>query len=304
MSAVDYTALAAQIDAAIDGDVFLDVPMAQLTTFKIGGPAKLVVEPSGIADVLATLLQVSEAGAELRVVGCGSNILAADEGLDCAIMHLGPKFASIQIEDGLLFAEAGATNEEVAAAAQEAGLAGYEFASGIPGTIGGAAYMNAGAYDGEFRDVAHSIVCITRDGSLVELDRFEARFGYRRSLMMDEDLIVVGVTIELEDDDPDAIQERMDDLKQRREEKQPLDIPSAGSTFKRPEGYFAGKLIQDAGLKGYRVGDAMVSTKHSGFVVNAGNATAADVLQVIGHIQETVQANEGVHMEPEVRIWR
>lgn len=304
MSTVDFDALYNALDAMTDCEVRQNVPMAQLTTFKIGGPARIVVEPTNVVDVLMTLQQVNEAGAELRVVGCGSNILAADEGLDCVILHIGPDMSGIEIEGEVLYADAGATNGQVAAAAQAAGLAGYEFASGIPGTIGGAAYMNAGAYGSEFKDIVCNIVCISREGAVFELEREEAGLGYRHSRMMDDESIVLGATLQLRKDDPAAIQERMDDLHARREEKQPLEMPSAGSTFKRPEGYFAGKLIQDAGLKGYRVGDAMVSEKHSGFIVNAGSATAAQVLQLIGDIQDKVFQMEGVRMEPEVRIWR
>ena len=291
-------------DAVVDGAVLENVPMSTLTTFKIGGPARIVVDVASIVDVLAVCDACKKAGAQLRVIGCGSNILAADEGLDCVLLHFRESFADINIDGEHLFAQAGATNEQIAAAACDAGLAGYEFASGIPGTIGGAAYMNAGAYDGQFADVAVSVTCLDDEGQLVELDAEQAQFSYRHSLMMERGYTILGATLKLHADDQAAIQARMDDLKQRREEKQPLEMPSAGSTFKRPEGYFAGKLIQDAGLKGYRVGGAMVSDKHSGFVVNAGNATAADVLQLIQDVHDKVYAMEGVHMEPEVRIWK
>lgn len=289
--------------SAPTASVFEDVPMSTLTTFKIGGPAAAVVEPASITDVVGTLDACRAHGVELRVIGCGSNILVSDDGLNCVVLHLGAGFDEVHIEGEHLFAQAGATNEQVAAAACEAGLAGYEFASGIPGTIGGAAYMNAGAYGGEFGDVAVSVTCLDASGALIELDHDACAFGYRHSTMMNEGHIVLGATLKLQCDEQAAIQDRMDDLRCRREEKQPLEMPSAGSTFKRPEGYFAGKLIQDAGLKGYRVGGAMVSDKHSGFVVNAGEATAADVRQLIKDVQDKVFAMEGVHMEPEVRMW-
>lgn len=279
------------------------IPMSTLTTFEIGGPAAVVVEPASIVDIMGTIDVCRSHNAELRVIGCGSNILASDKGLDCVLLHLGEGFADINIDGETVFAQAGAINEQLACAACDAGLAGYEFASGIPGTIGGAAYMNAGAYGGEFADVAVCVTCIDGDGKLVELEGDQCDFSYRHSSMMDDGLIVLGATLRLYRDDQTAICERMDDLKQRREEKQPLEMPSAGSTFKRPEGYFAGKLIQDAGLKGYRVGGAMVSDKHSGFVVNAGGATAADVCQLIKDVQDKVYAMEGVRMEPEVRMW-
>ncbi|MBS7407421.1 MAG: UDP-N-acetylmuramate dehydrogenase, partial [Coriobacteriales bacterium] len=179
----------------------------------------------------------------------------------------------------------------------------YEFASGIPGSIGGAAVMNAGAYDGEFKDVAVSITCCDAQGRIVKLTAEEACFGYRHSKMMDEGLIVLSATLQLQPAARQGISERMEELRIRREDKQPLEMASAGSTFKRPPGYFAGKLIQDAGLKGYRVGGAMVSPKHSGFVVNAGGATAADIRQLIEDVQERVFEAQGVRLEPEVRMW-
>lgn len=203
----------------------------------------------------------------------------------------------------LVFAQAGATNAEVAEAACAAGLAGYEFASGIPGTVGGAAVMNAGAYGGEFADVAVSVRCLTPEGAVVDVSAADAAWGYRSSLMMERGYVVLGAILRLTCDDPAVIRARMDDLAQRRDEKQPLDMPSAGSTFKRPEGHFAGKLIQDAGLQGFAVGGAQVSTKHAGFVVNTGDATAADVRILIAQIQERVEERSSVRLEPEVRLW-
>ena len=203
----------------------------------------------------------------------------------------------------LVFAQAGATNAEVAEAACAAGLAGYEFASGIPGTVGGAAVMNAGAYGGEFADVAVSVRCLTPEGAVVDVPAADAAWGYRSSLMMERGYVVLGAILRLTCDDPAVIRARMDDLAQRRDEKQPLDMPSAGSTFKRPEGHFAGKLIQDAGLQGFSVGGAQVSTKHAGFVVNTGDATAADVRILIAQIQERVEERSSVRLEPEVRLW-
>ncbi len=304
MSDIDMEALTGKLRAAVaDGVVLEDVPMATLTTFRIGGPARIVVDAASLADVVNTLAVCRELGVDCRVIGCGSNILVSDAGLDCVVLHLGDSFSDIHIEGEYLVAQAGATNEQVAAAACAAGLAGYEFACGIPGTVGGAAYMNAGAYGGEFADVVVSVTCIDQQGKLVELGPGELDFSYRHSAMMDAGLIVVGAMLKLRRDDTTAIQERMDDLDARRCEKQPLAIPSAGSTFKRPEGYFAGKLIQDSGLRGYEVGGAMVSSKHCGFVVNAHNATAADMRQLIRDVQDKVYADQGVRLEPEVRMW-
>ncbi|MDY2722740.1 MAG: UDP-N-acetylmuramate dehydrogenase, partial [Coriobacteriales bacterium] len=200
-------------------------------------------------------------------------------------------------------AQAGATNKQVAEAARDAGLTGYEFASGIPGSIGGAAIMNAGAYDGEFKDVGVSVTCLTLEGEVVTVSAADAQWNYRHSMMSDRGYIVLDATIHLVPFDKDKISARMAELKQRREDKQPLELGSAGSTFKRPIGYYAGKLIQDAGMQGHTVGRAQVSTKHAGFVVNMGGATAADIRQVIVDVQNAVFADAGVHLETEVRMW-
>ena len=207
----------------------------------------------------------------------------------------------------LVRAAAGATNAAVAAVARDTGLAGYEFASGIPGTVGGAAIMNAGAYEGQFSDVAVEVRCLVPDGnswSIVSVPAAEANWGYRTSRMMREGWVVLGATLQLRADSPAAIAARMEELRERRESKQPLEMPSAGSTFKRPEGHFAGALIQEAGCQGLRVGGAQVSEKHAGFVVNTGDATAADVLALIAEVQRRVRQTTGVELEPEVRLWQ
>ena len=285
-------------------NVLADEPMARHTTFLIGGPADIYVMPHAVDEVAAVMRACDEAGMPYRVVGNGSDLLVADEGLRCAIIQILDNLSDIAVEGTAIRVQAGATNASVADAALAAGLAGFEFASGIPGTIGGAAIMNAGAYGGEFKDVAAELTCITPEGDVVKVSREQADWSYRRSMMDAAGYVVVEATLELTPDDAADIAARMDDLKARREEKQPLEMPSAGSTFKRPEGYFAGKLIQDSDLRGYRVGGAQVSEKHTGFVVNAGGATAADVLQLIEDVQARVQERFGVAMEPEVRIWR
>ena len=277
--------------------------MALHTTFQVGGPADFLLKARNAQDVLAAVKAAAEADAPCWIIGCGSNVLVADEGLRGLVVQIGPDMASIEVDGEFVRAQAGATNEQVAEAALAAGLSGYEFASGIPGSVGGAAIMNAGAYDGEFRDVAVSVVCLTPEGELREVSAAEADWGYRHSMMMDAGYIVLEATIRLTPADPREIRAKMDDLRERRTSKQPLELPSAGSTFKRPTGYFAGKLIQDAGMRGHRVGGAMVSEKHCGFVVNAGGATAADVLGVIHDVQAAVLADAGVHLEPEVRMW-
>ena len=285
-------------------NVVTDEPMSKHTTFRVGGPADMFVTPCSADQLQAVLAACRDSGERVYILGCGSNVLVADEGLRGVVVRIGPKLADVQVsEDGAIMAEAGAMNSKIARAAQAAGLAGYEFAAGIPGSVGGAAIMNAGAYGGELRDVATGVTCIDEAGNLVELTAEQADWSYRHSMMGDAGYIVVSVSLQLHPDDPDAIQERMDDLTRRRNEKQPLDLPSAGSTFKRPEGHFAGKLIQDAGMQGHTVGGAQVSTKHAGFVVNIGGATAADVLQVIRDVQAAVLADAGVRLEPEVRMW-
>lgn len=283
--------------------VHAEEPLAAHTTFEIGGPAQWLVEPATEEQVCAVAALCRAEGVRLRVLGLGSNVLAADAGVRGVVLKLADRFARIEVRGSEIVVQAGASNAAVAEAACAAGLAGYEFASGIPGTVGGAAVMNAGAYDGEFKDVAVEVRCLAPDGALVDVSAEEARWSYRHSMMNDRGYIVLGAVLRLHPDEPCAIRARMDDLRRRREEKQPLEMPSAGSTFKRPVGYFAGKLIQDAGLRGYRVGGAQVSIKHTGFVVNAGGATAADVKQLIADVQERVFACEGVRLEPEVRMW-
>lgn len=283
--------------------VFEREPMSAHTTFKIGGPADVLVRPSSVAQVQAVVRICREAAAKLWVIGCGSDLLVADAGLAGVVMECGERLARITVEGTRLTAQAGATNAAVSEAACAHGLSGYEFACGIPGTVGGAAIMNAGAYEGAFADVARELTCVDGDGNLVHVSHDEADWGYRHSMMSDRGLIVVEATLELAPAPQAAIRAIIDDLTARREAKQPLDMPSAGSTFKRPEGYFAGKLIQDAGLRGYRVGGAQVSEKHTGFVVNAGGATAADVRQLICDVQDRVRATQGVDLHPEVRMW-
>ncbi len=286
-----------------DENVFENEPMSKHTTFEIGGPADWLVTPTSASDVRYVIDCAREHNLPVHIIGLGSDLLVSDEGLRGVVIKFAENLSAISVDGTLLSAEAGASNEAVAKAAMESGLAGYEFASGIPGSIGGAAIMNAGAYDGEFAHVAVSLTCLTPDGEIVEVSRDEADWSYRHSMMDERGYVVLSATLQLEPDDKDAIWARMEDLRIRRESKQPLEMPSAGSTFKRPTGYFAGKLIQDAGLMGYTVGGAQVSTKHAGFVVNAGGATAADVRQLIADVQDRIFEAEGVRLEPEVRMW-
>ncbi|MDO5042175.1 MAG: UDP-N-acetylmuramate dehydrogenase [Slackia sp.] len=303
--AVEMAALALSLAEIVGADnVLANEPMAKHTTFLIGGPADVYVVPHSVDDIAAVMRVCDKAEAPYRIVGNGSDLLVADEGLRCVVIQVLDNLANIAVEGTQMRIQAGATNAAVADAAYAAGLAGFEFASGIPGTIGGAAIMNAGAYGGEFKDVAAELTCITPAGDVVKVSRDQADWSYRHSMMDKAGYVVVEALLQLERDEPAKIKARMDDLQARREEKQPLEMPSAGSTFKRPEGYFAGKLIQDADLRGYRVGGAQVSEKHTGFVVNTGNATAADVLQLIEDVQRRVYERFGVHLEPEVRMWK
>ncbi|MBR0405964.1 MAG: UDP-N-acetylmuramate dehydrogenase [Eggerthellaceae bacterium] len=291
---------------AIAGEeaVFVDEPMSAHTTFRVGGPADVLVMPRTADEACRTVSLVREIGCTLYIMGRGSNLLVADAGLRGVVVQIASNLSDISVgEGGVVVAEAGASNSKIAAMARDAGLAGYEFAAGIPGSVGGAAIMNAGAYDGEFKDVAIEVTCLDSQGAIVKLAPDQAEWGYRTSAIDRLGLIVLSVKLQLHPGDPSAIQARMDDLASRRQSKQPLDKPSAGSTFKRPPGLFAGKLIQDAGMQGYQVGGAQVSTKHAGFVVNVGGATAADVLQVIQDVQATVLEQQGVMLQPEVRMW-
>lgn len=285
-----------------------DEPLVEHTTFRIGGPAQWLVTPRSEDEVAGVVSTCEAAGIPWRVLGLGSNVLAPDEGLDGVTLLLADNFSAVEVvPGGLVRAAAGATNAEVAAAARDAGLAGYEFASGIPGTIGGAAIMNAGAYEGQFSDVAVEVRCLVpSEGSwrVANVPAPEAGWGYRQSRMMRESWVVLGATLQLRADSPAAIAARMEELRERRESKQPLEMPSAGSTFKRPEGHFAGALIQQAGCQGLRVGGAQVSEKHAGFVVNTGGATAADVLALIAEVQRRVHETTGVQLDPEVRLWQ
>jgi UDP-N-acetylmuramate dehydrogenase len=276
-------------------------PLSAHTTFHIGGPADVFVAPETVRDLVASVFACRDAGVDYFVLGKGSDLLVSDEGYRGVIVSL-DGLTGIEREGDTLVCQAGAALKDVAERACEEGLAGFEFASGIPGSIGGACFMNAGAYDGCMADVLESVEVLTEGGDVVCLGVEDLDLGYRASRIRTERMIVLSARPRLTPGDSVAIRAKMDDLTARREEKQPLEYGSAGSTFKRPEGYFAGKLIMDAGLKGYQVGAAAVSTKHAGFVVNLGGATASDVRAVISHVQDEVFGMFGVRLEPEVRF--
>lgn len=278
-------------------------PMSRHCSFRIGGACDAMLLPSSIEDVEAVCALLAECGEKPFLMGNGTNLLVTDAPLHRIVLRMGEEFSRVDPVNGTaLRAESGATLSRLASFAAACGLAGLEFAHGIPGTLGGAVSMNAGAYGGEMKDVVTSVTYLDKDLSLRETD--DAGFSYRRSRFSDTDCIVLGAKISLHEDDPDAIRERMRSLAERRRSSQPLDMPSAGSTFKRPAGGYAAALIDEAGLKGYTVGGAQVSEKHAGFVVNRGGACFDDVLRLIEHIQSEVYRVSGIELEPEVKIIR
>lgn len=283
--------------------VSIDEPMSAHTTFRAGGHAAVYAEPTG--DELAALLSfVTTESLPYFVLGNGSNVLFSDAGYDGIVIGIGKRMAHIRSEGGVISAGAGALLSSLAAEALRAGLSGLEFASGIPGSVGGGVFMNAGAYGGELKDVIRRVTALTPAGTVKTYSANELNLSYRHSIFSDTAAgeIVLSAEFLLQPGDPEKIRTAMQELNARRREKQPLEYPSAGSTFKRPEGYFAGKLIQDAGLMGFSVGGAAVSTKHAGFVVNTDHATASDIYAVIKGVQEKVLESSGVRLEPEVRL--
>ena len=283
-------------------NVRLHEPMKKHTTFRIGGPADYYLCPHSTEELQKILQICRENKLEFFILGNGSNLLVSDKGYRGVVIQLWKNFSDIETEDNTITVKAGALLSKVAAEALEESLTGMEFASGIPGTMGGAVMMNAGAYGGEMKDIISEVTVLTREGELLTLSKEEMNFGYRTSVVKEKGYVVISAELQLRKGDREEIRKVMDELKERRVTKQPLDMPSAGSTFKRPEGYFAGKLIMDAGLRGFSVGGAQISEKHCGFVVNKGDATAADVLGLIGEVQKRVQEKFGVALEPEVKF--
>ena len=282
--------------------LLLAEPMTKHTSFHIGGPAELMAQPQSEAELQSLLLKAAEAAVPVTLVGNGSNLLVRDKGIRGLVIKLGSMLRDINVSGNMLTFGSGVSLAQASKKAAELGLSGMEFAVGIPGSIGGAVYMNAGAYDGEMSKVVKSVRVMDAAGEVSELSAGELDFGYRHSALQGSGKIVTSVTVELAAGDKQTIAEKMADFSNRRITKQPLELPSAGSMFKRPPGYFAGTLIDQTGLKGYTVGGAQVSTKHAGFVVNIGGATAADVLQLISDVQAKVFAAHGVHLEPEVLV--
>lgn len=280
----------------------IDEPMNNHTSFKIGGPADIYVAPSTVAQLTFALQVCKDNNVPYFIIGNGSNLLVKDGGYRGVMIHIFRNMNAITVEGTELYAQAGALLVKVANTTLDHSLTGFEFAHGIPGTIGGAVYMNAGAYGGEMKEVIVSADVIDENGDLMTLNNEELELGYRTSKIQTGNMIVVGARIALEKGSYDEINAKIKDLAHRRRTKQPLTVPSAGSTFKRPEGYYAGKLIMDAELKGFRIGDAGVSDKHCGFIVNLGEATSKEVIELISHIQCTVKKAFGQDLHPELRI--
>ena len=282
-------------------DFQTDEPMKLHTTFRTGGPARRFCSISSVDELIDVMSTVSREKDTLYIIGNGSNLLVSDRGLNGTVVEIGNRFQEIRILEDGIYAEAGALLSGIAVAARDASLDGLVFASGIPGTLGGAVSMNAGAYGGEMKDIVE-YVDVLRDGRREEIPGEEMQFGYRTSRCHSEPIIVLGAKLRLKPGDRQEITAAMQELSRRRREKQPLEFPSAGSTFKRPEGHFAGKLIQEAGLAGYRIGGAEVSEKHCGFVINRGDATSEDIYLLIRHIIRRVEEVFQVTLEPEVRM--
>lgn len=275
-------------------------PMQKHTTFRVGGAAKYFAMPKNTEEIQALIAYCREQKLSYYVLGNGSNVLFTDDGYDGMIIQIGSAMSTIQVAGNSMYVQAGAILAKTAKIAYEEGLTGMEFAAGIPGSVGGAVVMNAGAYGGEMKDIVAYVDVLSTDGTLRRYTGDEMEFGYRHSII-DADKIVVGVGLTLNKGDKTAILDRMNELAEARRSKQPLEYPSAGSTFKRPEGYFAGKLIQDAGLRGFQVGGAQVSEKHCGFVINKDQATASDVMNLMNQVSDKVYEEFGVRLQPEVK---
>ena len=283
-----------------ENNIHLQEPMAGHTTFRIGGPADCLLELENEEQLKKVQKYLTLVGERFFILGNGSNLLVCDHGYSGIILQIGQNMSQIRVEGRRIIAQAGALLSQVAKTAMEHGLSGLEFAAGIPGTVGGGVVMNAGAYDGELSQVVTQVKVVSCQGETLEFDNSTMEFGYRTSALRKNSFTVTEVTFELQEGDREKIQEKMQELAEKRRSKQPLEYPSAGSVFKRPEGYFAGKLVMDAGMRGYQTGGARVSDKHCGFIINVGKATAQDVLDVICEVQERVKLRFGVDLETEI----
>lgn len=282
--------------------VLFEEPMKRHTTFRIGGPAEIFIMPEKLEEVRRILEICRTENLPYFILGNGSNLLVSDKGYRGVVIQLDRNFGEVKVEGTEIHASAGALLSTIAVAARRASLTGFEFAGGIPGTLGGAVVMNAGAYGGEMKDVLQKVTVMDQNGKIFEIPAEKLEMGYRTSIIKTAGYIVLGAVVSLAEGNLEEIKMLTRKLSEQRISKQPLEYPSAGSTFKRPEGYFAGKLIMDSGLRGYRVGGAQVSEKHCGFVINTGDATAEDVCNLMQHVTETVYAKFGVTLEPEVKF--
>lgn len=289
-------------DIIPEENIFIDEPMKNHTTFRIGGPADILVKPSDIEQIKNVYMACRKENEPCMIIGNGSNVLVSDDGIRGVVILLLDNYERIRVENDMITAQAGARLSKIGAAALRGSLTGFEFACGIPGTLGGACIMNAGAYGGEMKDILLDVTAMDNNGNIREYQPHEMQLTYRSSRFAKEGLIVLEAKLQLQKGNRSEIEAYMKDLAARRREKQPLEYPSAGSTFKRPEGFFAGKLIMDAGLRGYSVGDACVSEKHCGFVINKGTATAEDVCTLMKNVSAKIKDTFGVTLEPEVRI--
>ncbi len=287
-----------------DNQIMIEEPLARHTTFLIGGPAWFLVLPESVSDVAAVVKLCLAENMPYYIMGNGSNLLVSDKGYRGTIIKLGQSFSKISIDEEkyIVRAEAGVLLSKLANEVAEHSLTGFEFAAGIPGTLGGAVTMNAGAYDGEIKQAILEAVLLDKDGNILRLNKEELKMGYRTTIIQENHYIVLEAVFGFQPGVKENILSKIKDLNARRREKQPLEYPSAGSTFKRPAGYYAGKLIMDSGLRGYQVGNAQVSEKHCGFVINKGGATATEVKTLISDIIEIVNNKFGVVLEPEVKL--
>lgn len=285
-----------------ENSIFIDEPMKKHTTFRIGGPADILVKPDSVEQLKKICEVCAEQGVPCMILGNGSNVLVSDDGIRGVVIMLLDNFSAVAVEDTRIRAQAGALLSKVGREALSHSLTGFEFACGIPGTLGGACIMNAGAYGGEMKDILTGVTAMDWQGAIKRYSCDEMELAYRSSVFAKKRLIVLEAELQLAKGKQEEILARMEDLAARRREKQPLELPSAGSTFKRPEGNFAGKLIMDAGLRGFRVGGAAISEKHCGFVVNLGDATAADVCALMREVSDKVYGQFGVRLEPEIHL--
>ncbi len=296
-----YQALRTFLESVVgEENIRQDEPMDRHTSFRTGGNAACFVEPGNAEQLARILSYLQKTEQDYFVLGNGTNLLISDLGYDGVVIYIGDKMGKISVDGSRITVQAGALLSQTAKAAMEASLTGMEFASGIPGSIGGAMMMNAGAYDGEMSQIVESVTVLDPSGERMILENETMEFGYRTSILKNRPFVVTEVTLRLKEGDREQIQAKMADFAARRREKQPLQFPSAGSTFKRPEGYFAGKLIMDSGLRGYRIGGAQVSEKHCGFIINCGNASSQDISELMDEVIQRVKERFGVTLEPEV----